>query len=125
MHAYTNIKGNNKANKLLKQGTHNRNNPPFHHIGHTTPFWHVIPPSTQYDSSIHNLKRQREKEHKSTFTSHTTNIVPNVQKWLFINNIHLKWSNIFWYAPWITNAQITQVLTMLLWKLREQLLKES
>lgn len=34
----------------------------------------------------------------------------NINKWLSTNELHLKWSNLFWNAPWITNAQFTQVL---------------
>lgn len=57
--AHTYIKGNNKADKLAKQGALQPHIAviPFHHIGHTTPFRPAIPPtSTQHDDSVHDQK---------------------------------------------------------------------
>lgn len=62
--AHTNLNGNNKASKLAKQGAQKPKIvvTPFHHIGHTTPFWHAIPLTpTQHDSLVRNLKHSLEK----------------------------------------------------------------
>ena len=79
---------------------------PFHLIRHQTPYWLPIPlASIQYDQSILNLKSNIGKEYESALISQAKNTLPFVNKWF-----SLKWANLLWDAPWITNAQTTQIL---------------
>ena len=113
--AHTNIVANDKVDKLAKQGLEQKN-PALqillstsltirHCIGHLSP----IHPHT-HEGSICNLKNYIEKEYASTFISYAKNMIPYIDKWLTNTNIHIKWSNLLWGAPWITDTQITQTL---------------
>ena len=72
----------------------------------------VYPPtSTQHGGSICNLKNYIEKEHLSALISHAKNTIPSIDKWISNTKIHIKWSNLLWDAPCVTDAQIAQTLT--------------
>jgi hypothetical protein len=47
---------------------------------------------------------------KTTLVSLATNTILKIVKMLSAQDIHLKWSNLFWKAHWFTNSQITQLL---------------
>ena len=39
--------------------------------------------------------------------THAPNTIPNIHKWLSNEELHPKWSNLFWDTRWITHVQIT------------------
>ena len=70
--AHTNIAGNDEVDKVAKQGAEQPCNldTPFHFIGHQTPYWPSIPPtSTQHDGLVRNLENYINKEDVSALIS--------------------------------------------------------
>jgi hypothetical protein len=99
--AHTNITGNEEVDNFAKQGVDTPHiiSTPFHIIGHQTPYWPSIPPtSTQQDGSICNLTRYIEKELVSAIVSQTTSTLSHASKRGSNTDLHFKWS-IYYGTP--------------------------
>jgi ribonuclease HI len=111
--AHTNIKGNEEANKLAKEGSKIdlENDMPIqpHENAHSTPFWWCRDDDHPYKGPIRHLKTYLKKVEKES-NEELAKTFNNINKWVNDPHIDKKISNNFWTNPTITDAQITQLL---------------
>ena len=116
--AHSNIKGNEIADQLAKEGRYKQHYPlalPHEHA-HSIPYylqknyWKGSMAKIPYKGPIQHLQRYLIKYDQEYHFEATTEQFPSISKWTHNKHIHNELSNNFWNNPKISKAQIKQLL---------------